>query len=94
MVQSITRAAKQEVGKNLNKKHPNFSDLRMTLIPEDIRTVLVQMQALGFILRSPQKVLGELIWALTPYGQEKLVQLYAVRSESVQEVKSIGTESI
>ncbi|MGF7181645.1 DUF4062 domain-containing protein [Tunturiibacter psychrotolerans] len=92
--QAVARAATRQIKGSLGEQHPGLYDLEIKTVPEDIRTVLIQLQALGFIARSANKKLGERTWTLTPYGQTKLVELYAVKRRPSKKIKVQDSEEV
>jgi DNA-binding PadR family transcriptional regulator len=67
----------------------NFS-----LHKEDFQTVKVQLRALGLIAKSekPRSVKDSgTYWTLTPYGDEVMIRLRAIRSNQASEPADEGT---
>ena len=74
------------------KKNPKFKDqylAKFTLHVDDFQTIKIQLRALGLIASSRKarsvKDQGN-YWTLTPYGDDIMNRLRAIRSDQEQEV--------
>jgi hypothetical protein len=64
----------------LKRKHrtENVSDI--TILNKDLMTVLIQLQSLGLIGKSPKEHKDSIrYWSLTPYGERYLSQILAIK---------------
>lgn len=72
-----------------NKKFEKHALLGFSLHQEDFQTVKVQLRALGLIAKSEKarsvKDSGT-YWTLTPYGDEVMTRLRAIRSNQIEEL--------
>jgi len=67
------------------KRDADLKQLKAGMTSEDFGTILVQLRALGLICRSERKrsvTDTGTYWALTPYGEQRTVQLRAIKRTS------------
>ena len=79
-----------------DKRHQNHNLLNFSVNEDDFQTVKVQLRALGLISKSAKTRSvkdTDTYWTLTPYGDDVMTQLRAVKRVLVPEEKPRAFES-
>jgi hypothetical protein len=77
----IVRFTSPSLTAALTRRHRLASDLTIKLQPESLHTIIIQLRALGLIVRDERtKSLrdSQTYWALTPYGDTVMTRLTAI----------------
>jgi len=73
-----------------NKRIGNTEIRNFSIKPDDFQTIIVQLRALGLITKSVKTRSvkdTETYWTLTPYGDEIMTRLRAIRRDEMEDVE-------
>jgi hypothetical protein len=82
--EALIQEFREAVVKKVHRETPTASAIRIKVSQQSFRTIIVQLRGLGLITRDQrQRSVRDTTtyWTLTPYGDEAMTTLIAVRSE-------------
>jgi hypothetical protein len=91
----VRRLAESSAAEN-GETITGFSSLELDLTDQDFGTLIVQLRALGLIAKSerPRSVKDtRTYWTITPYGDDRLTTLMAIRREPEKPSPTDGTQA-